>query len=455
MKSNSILFLVDHKHRDLPSLALIGYILQNKGYNVKFSALWKENEIFREFNPGYIVLPKPVYAIERLVKFKIDGRKTIVINTEGNPQDIKMSMRIPIPPDLYFFWNKDQLDLDSQYLNLSKVKLVLAGCPRMDFLTEKLYQSVFPTKEQLLQKYRLPPRNKTITIATSSQDAHFDEDLLQKKEKMRKKKFREIAEYRKIVKNMRTLRDKTDKIIRDIIENFPNINIIIKPHPNESIIHWQNLAQSLNTNNIFVSVGEPIYHLLKVSDLHISYNVCTTTFEAMTIGVPTVELHTKNSNSFYKPEHLYLADYIIETSDDLLEKVEDILIRKKFKRDRVKTDQLKKYTDKYYFKVDGKRCLEYSNEIVNFIDNPLFNEDKTNILEQIILHMKYFYYKGKETLYKVKLRLDHLTNSGDKKIKINDDKFIDNLGRYDNRIKPGDEKLWYEKFKVTSYFNEV
>ena len=34
-----ILFLVDHKHRDLPSLSLIGFFLQNKGYDVKYIAL--------------------------------------------------------------------------------------------------------------------------------------------------------------------------------------------------------------------------------------------------------------------------------------------------------------------------------------------------------------------------------------------------------------------------------
>ena len=53
-----LLFLVDHKHRDLPSMALIGYFLRQLGYLVKFSALWAEEDIIRKFNPHYILMNK-------------------------------------------------------------------------------------------------------------------------------------------------------------------------------------------------------------------------------------------------------------------------------------------------------------------------------------------------------------------------------------------------------------
>ena len=449
MNSNKrILFLVDHKHRDLPSLSLIGFFLQNKGYDLKYIEIWQENEIINEFNPDYIILPKPGYAVDRLIKFKIDGRKTIVINTEGNLQENKSVLNIPIPPDLYFFWNRTQFNVDKKTLNKSKTKLVLAGCPRMDFLTGKLYKSIFPSKDQLLEKYKLPVTNKTITIATASQDAHFDENLLRKKEKIQKKKYREAPNYRDVVNNMRYLRDKTSEIINGIVEKFPNMNIILKPHPNENIVYWQELVSSLNANNIFVSIGEPINHLLKVSDLHISHNVCTTTYEAMMTGVPTVEIHTKNSKSLWASEHLYLADYIIESFDDLSEKVKDILINNKFTRDKIKNDQLNKYTEKYLFKVDGNRCQEYANKIDNFIGNSSLIEDKIKILEQTKLLIKYSYVKGINTLYKIKHRLVQLTYSRDKKLNINNiDNRIDHLGRYDNRIKPGDEEFWMDKFR--------
>jgi hypothetical protein len=36
-----ILFLVDHKHRDLPGLSLIGYFLKQMEYQVKYVSLWQ------------------------------------------------------------------------------------------------------------------------------------------------------------------------------------------------------------------------------------------------------------------------------------------------------------------------------------------------------------------------------------------------------------------------------
>jgi surface carbohydrate biosynthesis protein len=447
MNSNRrILFLVDHKHRDLPSLSLIGYLLQKKGYDVKYNAIWLENEIINEFNPGYIVLPKPVYAIDRLIKFKIDGRKTIVINTEGNPQDIKLAMKIPMPPDLFFFWNQTQLELDKKILNESRIEL--AGCPRMDFLMGELYESIFPSKHELLEKYNLSDKNKTITIATSCQDAHFDEKLIQQKEKIRKKKFREAADYRDIVNNMRNLRDNTGEIIKGIVENFPNMNIILKPHPNENIVYWKELVSSLNTKNIFVSLGEPIYHLLKISDLHISYNVCTTTYEAMITGVPTVELHTKNSESLYSTDHLYLADFIIESFDNLIAKVEEVLVNNTFIRDQIKKDQLNKYTEKYLYKVDGNRCSEYASKIDSFISHSTLIKDEINFIKEAQLLLKYSYLIGRKPISVIKQRLIQFINGKDKIIKENNiDSSLDHLGRYDNRIKLGDEEFWFKKFK--------
>ena len=63
-----ILFLVDHKHRDLPSLALISHYLRTRGRETRLFALWQEEEQIRSFDLGFIVLPKPVYDNARLIR---------------------------------------------------------------------------------------------------------------------------------------------------------------------------------------------------------------------------------------------------------------------------------------------------------------------------------------------------------------------------------------------------
>jgi len=172
----------------------------------------------------------------------------------------------------------------------------------------------------------------------------------------------------------------------------------------------------------------------------------------MMTGVPSAEIHTKNSKSLYASDHLYLADYIIESFGDLSEKVQDILINNKFTRDKSKNDQLNKYTEKYLYKVDGNRCREYADKIDGFIRNSTLIEVDINILKQIQLLIKYSYLRGRKTISEIKRGLVQLAYSRNKKYKINNiDNRIDHLGRFDNRMKPGDEEYWFNKFKDINF----
>ena len=66
---NSVLFYVDHKHRDLPGLLLIGFYLNKIGYKVGYEPLWnwKAAKYF-----DIIILNKPVFKeIEKWKKIKL------------------------------------------------------------------------------------------------------------------------------------------------------------------------------------------------------------------------------------------------------------------------------------------------------------------------------------------------------------------------------------------------
>ena len=168
----------------------------------------------------------------------------------------------------------------------------------------------------------------------------------------------------------------------------------------------------------------------------------------MITGVPTVELHTKNSKSFYSTDHLNLADFIIESFDDLVAKVEEVLVNNTFIRDRIKKNQLNIYTEKYLYKVDGNRCSEYASKIDSFISHSTLIKDEINFIKKAQLLLKYSYLIGRKPVSVIKQRLTQLINGKDKIIKENNiDSFLDHLGRYDNRIKLGDEEFWFKKFK--------
>jgi len=81
--NTKVLFLVDHKHRDLPSLSLIGYHLQARGFTPGFVGVGDEFAMVETFDPGFVVLPKPVYDYERLIRWKRDGRRLIVCTSSN------------------------------------------------------------------------------------------------------------------------------------------------------------------------------------------------------------------------------------------------------------------------------------------------------------------------------------------------------------------------------------
>jgi len=456
---NRILFLVDHKHRDLPGLSLIGYFLKQMGHQVKYVALWQEDEFIESFDPTYIVLPKPIYEYNRLIRFKLAGRKIVVINTEGNPQDKKFKMKIEVPPDLYFFWNELHLDLDRHSLVDAETILNLVGCPRMDFYHKHL-ANLFPTREVLLTRYGLSSDNKTITIATSTQDADFDEVEVENKAAHRNRILSDTADYKDIVKNMRKSRLFLTEMIQYIADVYPGVNIVVKPHPNENITYWRKLVDTLSGANIYLCIGEPINHLLKVSDLHIALNVCTTTFESLLAGVPVIEIHTDISKNLYDEEHLFLAPYTAKT----IQAVDEALQKELFGNvsrldDQKQTTKLQKYVEKYFYKFDGCRCYEHATEMDILIKRTI-NEPPVSLLKYFRFHknqmVRFVINELRKPLGKLKGAAKSIVRgvypAGDNKaIAAQEDSKIDSRGRYDNRIKPGDEEYWFEKFEEAGF----
>lgn len=454
-----ILFLVDHKHRDLPGLSLIGYFLKKMGHQVKYVALWQEGELLESFDPRYIVLPKPIYEYNRLIRFKLAGRKIVVINTEGNPQDKKFKMNIEIPPDLYFFWNESQLELDRHSLVDADTILNLAGCPRMDFY-HKLLGNLFPSREVLLKRYGLSSDNKTITIATSTQDADFDEGEVENIAAHRKRILSDTADYKDIVDTMRKSRIFLTEMIQYIVNVYPDVNIVVKPHPNENITYWRKLVDSLSGANVYLCIGEPINHLLKVSDLHIALNVCTTTFESLLAGIPVVEIHTDISEKLYDSEHLFLAPYTAKT----IQEVDGAIHKELFGNESRLDDQAQKaklyrYIEKYFYKFDGCRCYEHAKEIDTFIKRTI-NEPPVSFLKYSRSHknqlVRFVTNELRKPLGKLKRAAMSVVrgvyHGGDNKaIATQEDSKVDFRGRYDNRIEFGDEEYWFEQFEKTGF----
>jgi len=469
MSEKKFLFLVDHKHRDLPSLSLIAYFLNKSGCIAKLVGIGFEDDLISQFDPDFVVLPKPVYDFKKLIEWKILGRKIIVVESEGNPQDIAYKIRIRVAPELFCFWSEEIKERYRNQLEKSGTKLEVIGFHRSDLLHKK-YLDLFPAKEELLTSYGLDPNKKTITIATSTQDSHFSDSRVSRKYKRRNRSLSETADYIEIVSNMRKLRDVTEKIIKIICSKFPEINLAIKPHPNENTVYWNEFINEIGAKNVALVVGQPINHLLKVSDLHIAHNVCTTTIESLMSEVPTMEIHTDKSKDLYQQEHLLMANYIVREPDMIIPVIKTVLLGDSnvVGIDSIMNDSdIAQYVRRYFYKFDGERCYEYAKLLNQYagqeprIQNNWFKwlvvNPKLYLLYSMVSLRSALRKAATFSKYEnIEKEVNAPTNSNDRDVCEIEGVLVDKeYGLYDNRMKAGDEILWYDRFSKHTYIAEL
>ncbi|MBM3465146.1 MAG: hypothetical protein FJX76_23870 [Armatimonadetes bacterium] len=456
--NKKILFLVDHKHRDLPSISLIGYHLKARGFAPTFVGVGDELAVIETFDPGFIVLPKPVYDYERLIRWKRDGRRLVVLETEGNPQDREFEMRIRIPPDLYLFWNEAMAERYRPQLPASQTTITVTGFPRSDFLHPRLAR-VFPDRQELMTQYGLDPARPTLTIATSAQDSHFSEDRVKQKRKRRVRSLAKTAEYLEIVANMRDLRDRTVELVTKLTKDAPHINIALKPHPHENVVFWADFIKSLNAPNVALVVGAPINHLLLISDLHVAFNVCTTTVEALLAGVPAIELQTGRSRVLYGESHLDVPTYRATSYADVAAAVEAELGSDRARRHEAPDQKAKLdvYVSTFLHVHDGRRCETSAAKIAAWIEDTapaprgwrvlLANPRLAALFGLVRLWARVRAVTDRTVDPDLIRQVNAPSAENARATRSVQGVVVDaEFGLFDNRMRPGDEREWMDRF---------
>jgi len=415
-----IIFYVDHKYRDLPSLSKIGFFLRKKNFKVYYSPLWNwEHSLDKDI----IVLPKPIF-MDAYLKYQWNNKIIIIIETEGCNQDIKFKRHILMPVDLYTFWSHHEKKKYSNNINIHQSKV--CGFHRSDFLKTDNYLKK-NSIEKILKELKINNlgKKKIVTIATSTHDAHLTWTKIKKIHKRRKKTFAYTLDYLLHVKNIKENLKKTVYYLKKINQvNLDNLIFVLKAHPNENIIFWEKFFKKLNINFYFVK-DCLINDLLNISDLHISHGGCTTTIEAKLKGISAAEMQTKLSKKLIHKDFLDLPDYKIKNFKNL----EKILLTLNNKNKLKKKGVNQSFIKKYFYKIDSHRCENYAKTINEFVNkNKIKIKIKYSTLSlvksKIIIFLKFFYF-----LYKSKLST------------------LDGRGRYNNRIGYFDHLRWYKIFK--------
>lgn len=455
--NRAVLFLVDHKHRDLPSLSLIGFYLKQMGWEPHFVGMGDELDVIARVNPVAILLPKPVFDYQRLLRWRREGRHLIVLETEGNPQDQVFEMRILVAPDLYLFWNDAIADRYRPRLAPRGTDMKVVGFHRSDLLHPRL-NAVFPTRSELLARYQLDAARKTVTIATSAQDSHFSEERMRQKRKRRSRSLAKTADYLEIVANMRELRDRTMELVTTLSETRPDVNIALKPHPNENVVFWSDFITRLAKPQVRLVVGEPINHLLRVSDFHVAFNVCTTSVEALLAGVPAMELQTARSLQLYGESHLDLPNYRTTTLEAALEAIDRETGAVPDQRHHQPDQQAKldAYVREFLHVFDGRRCEAYAATLAQWLasapSRPVgwraFLRHPSLAALALVVKANEFVSSGRRAETSEVIRQVNRPGANNTRPvrQINGIALDEEFGLFDNRMRLGDEGVWLSLF---------
>ena len=435
-----ILLIVDIKSRDLPSLALIGYFLKKK-YEIIYRRV---DEIEYQTNVKFdcVILPKmnrfddafKFFFLETLKKKK----KIICIENEGNIS-ANIKKKFFILPDLYFLWGRTQQRKYKKVFT-NKTAFKVLGNPRLDFFHHK-FKELLIDKKEFLETNNLKDQF-CLTFTTRTQEAHKDKKLISKIMNRRQFMYKESKNYfSDYVKSSKAMLKFTSNLLYKINKKFPNVNILIKPHPGENLKYWNYLEKKIS--NLKIVKGLTIENFLNLSDLNISHNLCSSTFEAKLLNIPTIELQTNFFKKYFSKIHQNIADDVTIESEKIIS-----IINKEYKKKNKKRNQNKKiynYVKSFFFKFDGERCRDYAKNIDIFLKKKKHNQYKLNKSQiDILSRLKKKFTEKKKSREEKKFNYKKLIKKF--LVKLNLISNYDSRYRFDHRYEICDEIKWYKKF---------
>jgi len=433
--SKKIIFLVDHKHRDFPSLCLIGLFLENYGHKVFYKNIHEPD--IEIISPDIVVEGKysrPKEWIEKIKSWQKKNIKILVIETEGIHQGIGFLPLKNYFCNLGFFWNKYH---GYKIENFEKKNFHILGSPRIDFFHKNLRGLI--KKDKILKVLGINNKKKPIiTLATTNTYERLSKKQIKNIKTRYYKVHKSNAKFEHLLLYQKESKNLFINFCKDILKNNYDFYLVIKPHPNEDIFFWKNLIKELgNDKRVKLMIGRPIQDLFSISNLHVGVAGCQTIAEAGLCNIKTIEL---NNNSFalkkiMDKSHLNLGLYNIKSFKEIkfffLKLLNKKISTKIYLNWRVK---ISTYVNLFFYKFDGNRCYEYAKIINKYL---LKKENFTEIVkENYIEKCFYFFIKLLKTIYR---NIRYKKNQ------------IDHRGRYDNRIKEDDIIAFYNKLRKINY----
>lgn len=219
----------------------------------------------------------------------------------------------------FFAWGKNQAQCIASKCPEEKQKIVLAGNPRFDLLRPEFREFFRAESDAIKAKY-----GKFLLINTNFGACnHFNgpefyiQSLWQKGWTC---SAEDEAYHLRRIEHVAATFDFFRTMISEVSKAFPEYTIIVRPHPSESIKHWQQIL--CDCQNVHIMHEGNVVSWLLAADLLI-YNGCTTGIEGAIAGTPIIVYSPIPASEYdvYLPNAL---GYRVVSVDELIRTIREV-----------------------------------------------------------------------------------------------------------------------------------
>ncbi len=262
-----------------------------KGWNVVIGGKRFILPNLHQFPEGVVLLKSIVPGeLELQEKILSYGHKITSIDAEGLlPSNGKSGVELRYSEETIkkshqlFFWGREQFNQVKEYFPLIEENSFITGSPIFDYwrlLKRNFEKTVEKTKQ------------KTILIATSFPYPNHFIDRKMSYDSVRAASGKNATdEHLNEIFLDGKLQDLVyplfKNLVKEVIKNYPQCKIILRPHPSENQEVWKNMAKGYE--NVEMSLSGEISPLLLESDVLIHFN-STTSIEAFYFGKSIITL---------------------------------------------------------------------------------------------------------------------------------------------------------------------
>ena len=290
-----IILSIETKARELSGKLLLSCFLVEKGFRVIITNYRRIS--FASETGAWLYIDRNSFAprMSFFQRLKFFGFKLVCIDEEGivwRKNEVYKS-RIHVKTngyvDMYLTWGKKQTELIKEVSPV--INTVVTGNPRIDLLRPEL-TSLYKKKSELLkEKYGSFILFVSNFATNNSFYSKFTNkpliDILVKE--MSRHGFLNTPEseeeYRAFFENRTRVFDKVTFLLKNLSKRFPEMNIIIRPHPSENHDTWEEYMKGCPNVRVLYE-GELTPWILAAKA--VIHNSCTTGIEAALLNIKAI-----------------------------------------------------------------------------------------------------------------------------------------------------------------------